>query len=371
MLPLTGVPQRICILRLSAIGDTCHVVPIIRTLQHTWPATELTWIIGKTEARLMRLIEGVELITLDKRAGLSGLRNLRRQLAGRQFDVLLHMQLALRASAIAHQVRAPVKIGFDRARARELQWLVTNAQVAPRSREHVLDSFFGFLEALGIAKRVLRWDVSLPADALGYAESLIPDARPTLLISPCSSHRLRNWPADRYAAVADYAAREHGMRVIVVGGPTEQEREVGAAIERLANPNTRLVNQVGKDTLPQLLALLRRARVLVAPDSGPVHMATMVGTPVIGLYAATNPARSGPYLSRQWCVDEYEQAAVRFCGKPAEALPWTCKIERPGVMELITVPEVTAKIDALLCQRPTEAQPMFEKSSQGDFSNGQ
>jgi heptosyltransferase I len=348
MLPLAGVPQRICILRLSAIGDTCHVVPIIRTLQHTWPATQLTWIIGKAEARLMRLIEGVELITLDKRAGLSGLRNLRRQLRDRQFDVVLHMQLALRASGIASLVRAPLKIGFDRARARELQWLFTNAQVSPRSREHVLDSFFGFVEALGITERVLRWDLPLPAEALDYAQQLIPDSRPTLLISPCSSHTLRNWPADRYAAVADYAAREHGMRVIVVGGPTSLEREVGAAIEQLAHPNTQLVNQVGKDTLPQLLALLSRARVLLAPDSGPVHMATMVGTPVIGLYAATNPARSGPYLSRQWCVDEYAQAAVRFCGKPAEALPWTRKIEERGVMELIGIPQVTAKLDELL-----------------------
>src|SRR4051795_10861373 len=126
MLPLAEPPRSLCILRLSAIGDTCHVVPIIRTLQHVWPATQLTWIIGKTEARLMKLIEGVELITVDKRAGLTGLRNLRRQLRERQFDVLLHMQLAIRASAIAHQVSAPVKVGFDRARARELQWLFSN-----------------------------------------------------------------------------------------------------------------------------------------------------------------------------------------------------------------------------------------------------
>jgi heptosyltransferase I len=341
-------PQRICILRLSAIGDTCHVVPIIRTLQHAWPATQLTWIIGKTEARLMKLIDGVELITLDKRAGLSGLRNLRSQLRQRQFDVLLHMQLAIRASALAHWVRAPVKIGFDRARARELQWLVTNAQIAPRTREHVLDSFFGFVAALGIEQRVLRWDIPLPADAVDYGERLIPDSRPTLVISPCSSHSLRNWPADRYAAVADYAAREHGMRVIVVGGPTTLERDAGAAIERLVAPSTQLVNQVGKDTLPQLLGLLSRARVLLAPDSGPVHMATMVGTPVIGLYAATNPARSGPYLSRRWCIDEYAQAALRFCGKPAEALPWTRKIEAKSVMDLITVAQVTARIDELL-----------------------
>jgi heptosyltransferase I len=300
----------------------------------------------------MKLVEGVELITVEKRAGLSGLRNLRRQLRARRFDVLLHMQLAVRASVIAHQVTAPVKVGFDRARARELQWLVTNTRIAPRSREHVLDSFFGFVGALGIQERILRWDVPLPADALSYAEALIPDSQPTLVISPCSSHRLRNWSAERYAAVADHAFKEHGMRVILAGGPTTLERETGAAIERLVDARTKVVNQVGKDTLPQLLALLRRARVLVAPDSGPVHMATMVGTPVIGLYAATNPARSGPYLSRQWCVDAYAQAAVQFCGKTPDGLPWTRKIEGPGVMDLITVPQVTAKLDELLRYSP-------------------
>jgi heptosyltransferase I len=296
----------------------------------------------------MKLVEGVELITVDKRAGLSGWRNLRAQLRGRQFDVLLHMQLAIRASMMAREVTAPVKVGFDRARARELQWLFTNAHVASRSREHVLDSFFGFIAALGIQERTLRWDIPLPADALAYARALTPDSQPTLVISPCSSHPLRNWPVDRYAAVADHAFREHGMRVILVGGPTTLELQTGAAIERLVDPRAKVVNQVGKDTLPQLLALLSRAKVLLAPDSGPVHMATMVGTPVIGLYAATNPARSGPYLSRQWCVDAYPEAAVRFCGKAPDALPWTRKIEERGVMELITVPQVTAKIDELL-----------------------
>jgi len=345
-MPLAQPPERVCILRLSAIGDTCHVVPIIRTLQHVWPTTQLTWIIGKTEARLMKLVAGVELITVDKRSGLSGLRNLREQLQGRQFDVLLHMQLALRASVMAYMVKAPTKVGFDRVRARELQWLFTNAQVASRTREHVLDSFFGFLVALGIQERVLQWDLPLPEDALSYAESLIPDSQPTLVISPCSSHSRRNWTADRYAAVADYAAREHGMRIILAGGPTSLERETAAAIEHLMS--TPVVNQIGKDTLPQLLALLRRARVLIAPDSGPAHMATMVGTPVIGLYAATNPARSGPYLSRQWCVDAYGEAAMQFCGKPADQLAWTRKIEEPGVMALITVPRVTAKLDELL-----------------------
>jgi heptosyltransferase I len=355
MLSFAEAPRSVCILRLSAIGDTCHVVPIVRTLQQAWPTTQLTWIIGKSEARLLNLIEGVEFITVEKRSGLAAARGLHRQLRARHFDVLLHMQLALRASLFAQAVPARIKLGFDRARARELQWLFSNARIAPRTREHVLDSFFGFLEALGIRERLLRWDLPLPEAARSYATRLIPDAQPTLVISPCSSHPRRNWLPARYAAVAEHAANRHGMRVILAGGPSELERQTGAQIERAcAVP---LINQIGKDTLPELLALLAHARALVTPDSGPAHMATMVGTPVIGLYAATNPARSGPYLSQRWCVNAYPEAARVFRGLEPEQLPWTHKIEEPAVMELISVADVNARLDELLADSSARGGP--------------
>jgi heptosyltransferase I len=360
MLPPDRPPRTVCILRLSALGDTCHVVPVLRTLQRAWPETRFTWVIGKAEARLMSLVEGVEFITVDKRAGLlKTRRNLRTQLAGRRFDVLLHMQLAIRASLIAQAIDADVKVGFDRARAREMQWLFTNAQIEPHARQHVLDGFFGFPEALGVRDRTLRWDIPLPAEALEYAARLVPDARPTLVISPCSSHLLRNWSAERYAAIAARAMRRHGMRVILAGGPSAIEKETGTAIEHALRASGSIdsqrddsfLNQIGQDTLPQLLALLARATALISPDSGPAHMATMVGTPVIGLYAASRSQRSGPYLSLEWCVDCYSEAARRFRGRAADELPWTEKIEEPGVMDLIPVDAVAAKLDELLALR--------------------
>jgi heptosyltransferase I len=344
-------PEKVCLLRLSAIGDTCHVVPLVRTLQAAWPKTRFTWVIGKLEAKLMSLIPDVELITVDKGAGLSAYARLREEMQRRGgFDLLLHLQLSIRASAAAALIPAPIKLGFDRPRAREMQWLFTNRRIAARRREHVLDSFLGFADALGIAHRRIAWDIPLPADAQKYAAELIPDATPTLVISACSSHQARNWMADRYAAVAEHAVRKHGMRVILCGGPNQLERDMAQLICRLSK--VPLVDQVGRDTLPQLLALLSRATALVTPDSGPAHMATMVGTPVIGLYAATNPERSGPYLSRRWCVDRYDAAARQFLKRSAAELPWTKKIELPGVMELIRVEDVTAKLDELLALAP-------------------
>jgi heptosyltransferase I len=349
-------PREICILRLSAIGDACHTVPLIRAVQSAWPGCRITWIIGRVESKLMSLVPGVELLTVDKRRFVAELVRLRTLLAARRFDLLLHLQASMRASLVSTLVRAPVKLGFDRARARELQWLFTNRRIAPRRREHVLDSFMGFLDAVGITQHPPVWDLTLPPDALAYARAVIPDRQPTLLVSACSSHTLRNWRARRYALVCDHAARRWNMRVILCGGPGAIERRMGEAI--LSHAVSKPVDQIGRDTLPQMLALLGAATVLLSPDSGPAHMAGMVGTPVIGLYAATNPARSGPYFSRQWCVDRFPQAAREFLGHEPEQLPWNVKIEKPGVMDLIEPSAVIETLDRLMQDRePAEQAP--------------
>jgi heptosyltransferase I len=339
-------PASVCILRLSAIGDTCHVLAVVRTLQHAWPQTRFTWIIGRVEAKLLGHIPDIEFIVVDKSSTLQARSKLKEALRGRHFDVLMHMQLSLRASLLSTVVPATIKLGFDRARARELQWWFTNQRIAPAARQHVLDSLFGFAEKFDVYEKVLRWDIPIPEQAHAYAEKLIPEPGDTLIISPCSSHRLRNWRPEYYAEVADYAVASLRMRVILCGGPSDIERRTGEEIVGLMKQ--RCDNTIGQDTLLQLLATLERATAIITPDSGPAHMATAVGTPVIGLYAATNPVRSGPYLSRQWCVDKYDVAARRLMGRPAAELPWTTKIERPGVMDLITPDDVIKKLHSLL-----------------------
>jgi heptosyltransferase I len=115
---------------------------------------------------------------------------------------------------------------------------------------------------------------------------------------------------------------------------------------------TRPLNLIGKDTIKQLLGMLERAELLITPDSGPMHLATAVGTPVVGLHAASNPARSGPYLSQVWCVNRYDDAARRYLGRPADALKWGTKIEREGVMALVTVDDVIERIEAFVARGP-------------------
>ncbi|MBS0213828.1 MAG: glycosyltransferase family 9 protein [Proteobacteria bacterium] len=337
-------PRSICLLRLSALGDVTHVLPVVHALRAAWPEVALTWIIGKPEHRLLAALPGVEFIVVDKASGWRGLRHVRAALSGRRFDALLLMQLALRANVLSSVVKADLRVGYDRGRARELHGAFVDARIPAAAHgsavPHVRDVLAAFLVPLGLPPAAPVWDFPVSQDARDWAAQQLPGEQPALLVSPCSSHALRNWRPERYAAVADHAIAR-GWRVALCGGRSAMERQMADAI--LATMQCRAIDLTGKDSLQQLPALLERAASVLSPDSGPVHIANAVGTRVIGLYACTDPRRSGPCSDLRWTVDRYALAAERLLGKPASALRWGAKIERPGAMDLI---EVDAVIDA-------------------------
>jgi heptosyltransferase I len=336
-------PASICLLRLSALGDVTHVVPLLRTLRAAWPEVALTWVIGRGEHRLLDGLPGVGFIEYDKRSGVAGMLALRRRLAGRRFDALLQMQVAARANLLSAFIPARRRIGYDRARSKDLHGLFVNERIPARPAVHVLDAIGSFCEPLGLRQADVAWDLPVPDDAHAWAHAQWPDdGTRTLLVSPCSSHVRRNWRAERYAAVADHAAAR-GWRIVLCGGRSALERDTTDAI--LAAMQAPALDLVGKDTLKQLPALLARADLVMTPDSGPMHIANAMGTKVLGLHAASNPARSGPYSDRRYCVDRYDDAARKFLGKPASALAWGAKIEFDGVMDLVTVDDAIAAFE--------------------------
>ena len=336
-------PDSICLLRTSAIGDVTHVVPLIRTLQQVWPQTSLTWIVGKLERKLVGDLPDVEFVTFDKSAGWAGMREVHKALRGQRFDALLQMQVAMRSNLLSLGIKAKQRIGYDTARSKDLHNLVINRRIPARSGEHVLDALGSFIEPLGLKQTQVRWDIPVPDEAHAWAAEALPGDTPTLLVSPTSSHALRNWRPERYAAAMDHAA-SRGWRVVLIGGPSPGERAMADAV--LAACQRAPLDLTGKDTLKRLMALLTRAQLVLTPDSGPMHMANAVGTKVLGLHAASNPDRSGPYSDRRWCVNRYDDVAQKYFGKPASALAWGTKIERPGVMDLITVDDVIDRFDA-------------------------
>lgn len=354
-------PKRICILRLSAIGDTCHTVPVVRAIQSAWPKTKLTWIVGRVEHELLAGLEDVEFAILDKRRGLSGYADVRRRLRRRRFDALLHMHASMRANLASLLVSADVRVGMDRARARDGQWLFCNRRIRARPRQHVMEGLYEYARVLGIEPGEPRWDIPLSEEDRAFAQWHIDGTGPALVISPVTGQRLRNyrnWRAERYAAAADHVSRQYGARVLLCGGRTRLENDYGREICRRARCG--IVNLIGGTTLKQLLALLEQATVLLCPDSGPAHMATAVGTPVVGLYATSNRHRTGPYLSQHLVADSYPQAVERAFGKGVDEIRWGRRVRDPGAMDLIGVADVTRKLDAAFGERgmfPGAEQP--------------
>lgn len=339
-------------MRLSAVGDVCNAVPVVRALQRHWPGTRITWVIGKLEASLVGDIPGIEFIIFNKAEGWRAFRGLRRNLAGRKFDLLLHIQAALRASIATLMVPAKVRLGFDQQQARDFQKLFVDQRIADMHQPHVLEGFMGFAARLGIEDRSLHWDLPLPAAATDFARQHIHDHQRTLVISPCSSQRARNWrnwDVRNYAQIADHVIRNHQMQVILTGGPTALEKQYGHDIQGMVAGE--ITNLIGRTSLKELLALLARATVLVCPDSGPAHMATSVGLPVVGLYATSNPLRTGPYLSKDWVVNRYPEACRKYLGAEPEAFRWGKRVRDPNAMDLISVADVTQMLDRLLASQ--------------------
>jgi len=345
-------PSKLCILRLSAIGDVTHVLPVLRSIQQQWPETEITWICGKFEYKFLKIIDGVKFILFDKNNGLKEYKKLWAELKNERFDVLLQMQVAARANIASLGIKADMKLGWDKERSRDFHQFFINKHIKYENQQHQVQGFLSFARALGLQVDAPIWNVPVTDLAKSFAEKYVERDKPVLLISACSSHKLRNWFADRYAKLADYAINQYGMQVILSGGPSDLEHSMADAIT--SNMQNHALNLVGKDTLEELVGLLSKAAVVVSPDSGPAHMANALAVPVIGLYACTWSKRSGPYNSLDYCVDKFEEAAEMFLKKSVNELRWGTKIEKPGVMELIEVADVCEKLDLIMQNKNIE-----------------
>lgn len=331
-------PERVCIVRLSALGDVCLAVPLVRTLQRNFPHLQITWVIGHAAHQLVEGLEGVEFIVIDKGRPLSNWRRLR----ARRFDALLAIQASFRAHFLLTAIRAPIRIGF--ARGKDGHTLFVNRHI-PAQPQHLLESFLSFAAALGAKKNVIEWRLPITDPDHAFARSQMPgDDGFWLAVNPVASKSERNWLPERYAAAINHAHEAWNWKVVLTGGPGMIEaafcdRVLGAVKDKEA-----VLNLVGKTRPRQLAAVLARARVLLAPDTGPVHIATAMGTPVVGLYAVAPSQLSGPYLSRDLAIDRFPEAVRTFLHKDSASVPWGTRVHTPSAMALIAVEDVLEKL---------------------------
>ncbi|MCA0935142.1 glycosyltransferase family 9 protein [Vibrio alginolyticus] len=333
----TSAPSSLCILRLSAIGDVCNTIATVQAIQKQWPTTHITWITGKLESQLLAAIDGVEVIVFDKKAGLQGYKSLWKQLKGREFDALLHMQYAIRASVATLGIKAKYKLGFASDRSQDFQTLFTNIKVPSPQSLHVADGLMAFANQIGVPHAELNWTLSYSTQDKEWAESHISRNKPNLLIVPGASKAYKNWHAEGYVDVIDHA-RAKGWNVILAGSPAQVELDLAEAIQsRLEEP---CLNIVGQSSILQMLALIDNVDMVIAPDTGPAHMASAMNTPIIGLYAHHNPIRVGPYRYLQYVVSVYEDVILAETGKTSQELSWRTRARDEKAMARIASTQV-------------------------------
>lgn len=337
-------------MRLSALGDVVLATALVQTLRKNFPDAQLTWITSGMTRELLLGLDGVEFITVPRPMQLGDYLALRRTLRGRDFDVLLAAQASFRANLVHACVPARRKIGFDARRGRDLHGWFVNERV-PYRDEHLAEGFLAFAGALGVARESYVRSLALPLGSTDYAAArALTGEGKYFVINPAASKPERNWRAERYATVAAHVARTTGWRIVLTGGSSPAEKALTDAVAaQLEDASVPAINLAGRTSVRTLAAVLAGAEGLLAPDTGPVHLAAAVGTPVVGLYAVARSALTGPWPDQRYCVDRYAEAARQFLG--ATAPGWHQRVHDARAMDLITVDEVCAQVDRVIADR--------------------
>jgi len=334
-----GPPREILIVMLSAIGDAVHVLPVANALKQEWPTCRITWVIQPTPHALVRDHPAIDsFLVFHRRKGIrawEGFRELGERFPQKPFDLVLALQVYLKAGILTALAPGEVKLGFDRARARDVNWLFTTERIEARGQRHVQDQYFEFLEHLGIDPHPARWEIPITSEERAAQEEFITrQERPFCAVVVGTSKPEKNWRPEGYATVLDRIDRMHGLQPVLVGGPSRLER---AAADRILDlTECQPVDLLGDD-LRRLVWVLDAAALTISPDTGPLHISRALDTPVVGLYGYTNPKRTGPYRKYQdLVVDGYAEF-------PGEAYPVT-PAYRNG-MRRVTPDEVLEKVD--------------------------
>ena len=347
MLGQLAAPKNLCVLHLSDIGDVCNSVAAVQSIQKQWPHTQITWVCGKEEAGLLKGLEKIEIISFDQSAGLKGYSDFRAHMKGQSFNILLNMQANWRANSVSFFIPAKIKLGFDRKRAKQCQWIFTNYKIQPQTKAHLVDDFMGFTQALGLTVSEPVWDIPIPESDEQWAHETLFSSKqkPIAVISLAAKKAECNWHVEGYAQTADYLD-QLGFRVVLCGASTAMAAQLAEYICQQSEAS--ILNLVGKTSVKQLLAVLKLAHINLAPDTYLAHMAVTVGTPVVSLYAHNNPRKVGPYLYQKYVASCYDEVIEEQKGKPHNQLPWGVRAKGNDLMDRVTIEQVKSKINLVV-----------------------
>jgi heptosyltransferase I len=327
---------RIGIVMMSAVGDAVHVLPLLTALKAHAPGAKVTWVLQPGAATLVRGHWAVDdIVEFDRARGWRAYPAVRRELATRPQDVVIALQVYFKAGIVTSFTRAPVKLGFDRTRARDANWLFTTHRIPPHPGQHVQDQYFEFLDALGVPHGEPVWDLGpWPDERAWQREFLAKYDRPIAPIVVATSKPEKDWMPERWAEVCDALWNDFGLQPVLVGGRSPRELAAEARIMELTSAP---VSSALGSGLRKLVGILDGAALVLSPDTGPLHMTVALNKPVVSLMGYTNPKRVGPYR-------RFHDLLIDAYGEPGEDYPISME-NRPGRMQRITVRDVLDRVE--------------------------
>ena len=321
---------------MSAAGDVVHALPLVAALKHHNPACRISWILQPVPASMVRGHPYVDdIIEFDRSLGVRAFTDVRSKLREHEFDLLIDLQVYFKAGVVTALADATVKLGFDRARARDLNWLFTNRRIPPHPIQHVQDQYLEFLDYLGVPYAPLEWNIGPWATERKWQSEWISQfERPVAALVIATSKPEKDWMPERWAAVCDALYADFGLQPVLVGGRSARELDAERIIKERASVPIR--SELGSG-LRKLISILDASALVLAPDTGPLHMAVALNRPAISLLGYTNPKRTGPYR-------RFHDLMIDAYGDPGEDYVPTMT-NRPGRMPRITVDDVLKRVE--------------------------
>ena len=343
-------PSRILIVRLGALGDVVHAIPVAAALRRAFPQARIDWLVSAKHREILDLVPVIDRrLVINDRGDASGGTSLVaaiRELRRARYDVAIDLQGLIKSALLARASGAPRVLGFSSSYAREraARLFYTDAHdpgrgglYDPRETRHVVDINLGLLTLLGITAARADFPIDEPPSAAARVVREQTGGR-YALVNPGAAWPNKRWPPERLAAVANQLRERHRLTSVVLWGPGEEPLAAAVAATAkgaaIVSPST---------TIADLAALARGAALMVSGDTGPTHIAAALGTPIVGIYGPTRPARNGPLSPLDITVS---RDAVCQCHHLRR-----CRLDRMCLLD-IEVADVIAAVDRRLAAEP-------------------
>jgi heptosyltransferase-1 len=338
---MTLNPRNILIILHGSIGDVTRALPLANLIRRGYPKAAVTWAVEPAAFPLVEHHPAVSRVLLfDRSRWWKDLVPFLKEIRSKRFDLVLDLQRHLKSGLISWCSGAPFRLGFHRRDAKEFNWLFNNHHI-PETGNGIskLDHYLKFAEFLGIEPYPVEWGLRLPAREEASVERMLRGVGSDFAVFFVGSR----WESKRWfpGATANAAAeirRRYGLDVVLIGG----KEDAGFAQEVVNDGSLRVINCVNQTSLREAIGILARAKVAVGPDTGLMHLCAAVGTPVVSLWGATSPARTGPF--------GYENLVVRGTAECSPCYLKHCPIGRI-CMQSIDIKEVADKVGEALSRR--------------------